>query len=179
MVDWNLRVRKLEKTLQIGDSHYLTKIKFTQFWDASTTFPLTEGLEYPEFKGLDHRGIRNQPALPTVSPHLPQDALNKAHWKFFPPAVHIRSRKSAAFEATRVESTQTKRERSEHTVWDKNGYKAELLKPFSWFRTHKNGSKIQGYHSQPEFPVPPNEFHHGRTIPSSPRVIGNGTKVPP
>lgn len=71
------------------------------------------------------------------------------------------------------------RERFEHTVWDKNGYKAELLKPFSWFRTHKNGSKIQGYHSQPEFPVPPNEFHHGRTIPASPRVIGNGTKVPP
>ena len=57
MVDWNLRVLKLEKTRQIEDSHYLTKIKFTHFWDASMTFPLTEGLEYPEFKGLDHRGI--------------------------------------------------------------------------------------------------------------------------
>lgn len=115
MVDWSLRVLKLETTLQIEDSHYLTKIKFTHFWHASMTFPLTEGLEYPEFKGLDHRGMRNQPALPTVSPHLPQDALNKAHWKFFPPAVHIRSRKNAALEASRVESTQRERERER--VW--------------------------------------------------------------
>lgn len=92
------------------------------------TFPLTEGLEYPEFKGLDHRGIRNQPALPTVSPHLPQDALNKAHWKFFPPAVHIRSRKNAALEATKVESRERERERDLNTQF---GTKM-ATRPNSW-----------------------------------------------